>query len=83
MDISEIRFHCNDLGSELTIKEYLIELLKTLWTEKVGWDMDLLVALVSEGKVNGELDDNGFLDELDEKNEKKANALIMMVIENL
>lgn len=71
-----IRFYCDDLGKEVSIGEYLIELLTSLWSEgegfsgkrpfgNSGWENDLRRPLVSAGLVWGELDSDGYLEDYD------------------
>lgn len=60
-----------------TIRDYLIALLATLWEEKDGftgkrpfgnsdWDGDLIVALIQAGAIEGELDEDGYIDSCDD-----------------
>lgn len=73
----EVRFD-SDAGDNLTIRDYLRVLLETLWEEgegfsgkrpfgNSGWDRDLYVPLVKHGFISGKLDENGYIDEIDEK----------------
>ncbi|AOJ09634.1 hypothetical protein [Burkholderia mayonis] len=74
----DVRFHCDDLGREVSIREYLGELLTTLWNEgegfsgkrpfgNSGWYLDLYCALVAAGQLDGELDDDGCLVKCDQR----------------
>lgn len=60
-----------------TIRDYLITLLATLWVEKEAfdgkrpfgnsdWDGDLVVALIRAGAIEGELDEDGYLNSCDD-----------------
>lgn len=62
----------------LTIKEYLCKLLRTLWRHQEGfsgkrpfgnsgWEYDLYIPLVKAKVINGEIDEDGYLDSVDEK----------------
>jgi hypothetical protein len=81
----------DDQFPELTIGEYLILLLKTLWTEEEsfngkrpfgnsGWKQDLYVPLVRSGLVDGKIDEDGYIDEIDEA---EADALILNLIDRM
>lgn len=63
-EILALRFTSMDLDKELSIREYLIELLSTLWTEEEGfsgkrpfgnsgWKGDVAVPLVKAGAIKG------------------------------
>lgn len=74
----------------ITIRDYLCNLLSTLWKEKErfsgkrpfgnsGWECDLYAALVSNGFIFGELDEDGYLDYVDEESaDKFVHELIMV-----
>lgn len=90
-EIAELEFYSSDLGELLTIREYLKTLLKTLWIEgegfsgkrpfgNSGWQFDLYLPLIAAGVVKGKLDDEGFIEEVDEK---AASNIIKQVIETL
>jgi hypothetical protein len=60
-----------------TIREYLIALLEALWDEQdgfdgkrpfgnSGWDCDLLVPLIRAGLIDGRLDEDGYIEEIDD-----------------
>lgn len=66
----------SDAGNNLTIKGYLKELLSTIWAEgesfsgkrpfgNSGWKYDLYAPLVKSGLVKGELDEDGYVQEID------------------
>lgn len=74
-----------------TIREYLCNLLLTLWDEgegfsgkrpfgNSGWDYDLLEPLLKAGLIEGKFDENGYVDEMDEK---AGNDLIRAAIRRL
>lgn len=90
-EIANLTFYSNDLGEEITIKEYLKTLLLTLWAEgegfsskrplgNSGWEFDLYVPLIGAGLVKGRLDDYGYIEDIDES---KASKIIKQVIESL
>ena len=70
--ILDLPMPSNDVNAA-TIRDYLKALLSTLWYEdesfsgkrpfgNSGWKNDVYVALVTASVVNGELDDDGFLE---------------------
>lgn len=88
--VLEIPMGDNDADAR-TIKGYLIALLWALWQEgegfsgkrpfgNSGWEYDLYKPLLVHGAVKGRMDEEGCIEELDEK---KANALIYSAIEAL
>lgn len=90
-ELDKIKFYCNDLDKEVTIKEYFIEILKRFWEEKEGfsgkrpfgnsgWDWDLFIPLIKAGLIKGELDEDGDIEDFDEK---QANEIISNYIDTL
>jgi len=74
-----------------TIKEYLIKLLTELWEKgegfsgkrpfgNSGWEHELYLPLLQVGAVNGRLDSDGYIEEVDSD---AANTLIFDAIEAL
>lgn len=72
----DLRFRCDDLNRWLTIREYLIALLDRLWDElegfsgkrpfgNSGWEYTLAVPLIENGFVNGIIDADGYVEEID------------------
>jgi len=72
----DVTFQCDDLNREISIREYLGELLSTMWAEgegfsskrpfgNSGWEFDLYRALVKCGAVEGSFFEDGGLDEYD------------------
>lgn len=68
----DIKFHCDDLDGEITIRQYLKQLLLTLWAEQEGfsgkrpfgnsgWDFDLYAPLIKAGAIKGVLDSDGYV----------------------
>lgn len=89
-DILEIPMKEND-AEAVTIGEYLQALLWQLWREgegfsgkrpfgNSGWEFDIYQALVYEGVVEGSVDEDGYLEDVDTK---AANQLVFKIIENL
>ena len=69
-EILEIQFEC-DIGM-VTVREFLFELLHTLWVEEEGfsgkrpfgnsgWKHAVEQALVANGVIEGELDSEGYI----------------------
>ena len=74
-----------------TIRDYLISLVAEVWSEgegfsgkrpfgDSGWEYEIYVALLKAGMVDGELDEDGYVEEVDEP---AANKLIADAIESL
>ena len=88
IEILELKFYCDDLDRELSIKEYLKELLTVLWREcecfsgkrpfgNGGWYLDLYVPLIKNKIIDGVLDDYGYIEECDkDKGEKIISECI-------
>lgn len=73
----EVRFD-SDAGDNLSVRDYLYELLKTLWYQgegfsgkrpfgNSGWEYDLYAPLIKAGFIKGELDEDGYVMDFDEK----------------
>ena len=73
--ILDIPMGDNDAGAA-TIRDYLIKLLRTLWSEEEGfsgkrpfgnsgWQQEVMVAMVRAGAIKGSFDEYGFLDSFD------------------
>lgn len=86
----DLRFD-SDAGDDLSIREYLCELLLVLWAEgegfsgkrpfgNSGWEHDLYKPLIKAKLVPGELDEDGYLETVDQF---KADALVRKLIEHM
>jgi hypothetical protein len=84
-----IRFHSFDLGREVTVLEWLKELLLTLLIEEEsfsgkkpfgnsGWKSDAEAALIKAEILKGELDDDGCIVECED-----SNPLFLEIVSNL
>jgi hypothetical protein len=80
----------NDADAD-TIGDYLVALLRKVWEDgdgfsgkrpfgNSGWEFDLYKALLVAGYVGGELDDEGYLDNVDVIS---AQALVAHAIDSL
>jgi hypothetical protein len=89
--ILALEFDCGDLNQPMTIRNYLLTLLATLWEEEEGfsgkrpfgnsgWKHDVHRALVTAGVVTGTLDRDGWLDTCDDK---AADAVIQACIAHM
>jgi len=89
--ILQLKFKSGDLNKELTIKDYLKELLTELWKEgegfsgkrpfgNSGWEYDIYVALVKNKVIKGEFDDDDYLEDYDSK---EADKKMLEVISSL
>jgi hypothetical protein len=90
-DILKIEFEAIDLRYTLSIRQYLKELLKTLWKEgeefsgkrpfgNSGWQYEIYEALARNGLVASQLDKDGFLIKFDKQ---VADELVLRLIEAL
>ena len=88
MNLIDIPMEENDAEAK-TIGEYLKKLFCMLWEEgegfsgkhpfgNSGWQYDVYAALIKAGVVNGKLDSNGYVDEIDYG---QADDVILKVIE--
>lgn len=78
-----------ELEGVVTVKDYLYNLLATLWQEQEGfdgkrpfgnsgWEYDIYAALIGAGVISGELDEDGYIDSID--NSVAAHQLVMDLI---
>jgi hypothetical protein len=76
-EVLSLRFECSDLDREVTIREYLCELLLTLWREgegfsgkrpfgNSGWQYDLAPVLITSRVIDGRIDEDGYVEECDD-----------------
>lgn len=74
-----------------TVRDYLVALLAELWREEQmfsgkrpfgnsGWQYDLYLPLIVAGFVPGVLDEDGYIDNVDDK---RADAVIASAIRSL
>lgn len=74
-----------------TVREYLVALLTELWSEQEGfsgkrpfgnsgWNHDLYLPLLEAGMVDGALDEDGYIDQVDSD---RADVLIADAIARL
>ena len=87
----ELVFYCDDLDRTLSIREYLKELLRKLWKEgegfsgkrpfgNSGWEWDVAKPLIRFGVINGALDEDDYIEDIDTK---AFNKLILELIDEL
>ena len=90
-EILNIEFECMDLDRKMTIKDYLKKLLSELWIREEGfsgkrpfgnsgWQYDVYKPLIAKGLISGSLDEEGYINECDDK---KADSLILDLIKSL
>ena len=91
--VLDVKFYCNDLGRELTIREYFRELLSALWREKEmfsakrpfgnsDWDIGIYRAIVDAGLINCQYGEDGEFD-VDVLILKKMDEVILDAINGL
>lgn len=87
-DALDFVFDGGDLQETMTIREYLRNILDTLWAEEEsfnskrpfgnsGWQWDVYQALIRGGFIDGKLDSDGYIAKFDEK---KANQFVRELI---
>lgn len=65
-----------DMSDVVTVKDYLWKLLSTMWFEQEGfsgkrpfgdsgWDFDIYQALIAGGAIEGTLDEDGCIDNIE------------------
>lgn len=75
-DALDVRFYCDDLGQEVSVREYFRALLSTLWSEgegfsgkrpfgNSGWEYSLYAPLIKSGFIPGDLDEDDGVNEVD------------------
>ena len=89
--IGDIEFYSNDLLKKVTVKQYLHILLRDLWLHKdgfsskrpfgnSGWEYEIYAALINARFIEGELDQEGFVVEI---NESVADLLVVNFIQEV
>jgi hypothetical protein len=89
-DIGILKFYSSDLDKEISIKDYLKELLYEVWKDgegfsgkrpfgNSGWEFDLCKCLVTNNLVSGFLDEDG---ELEDYDVREADKLVLAYIKN-
>lgn len=90
-EIKNIKFYCDDLYKDVTIRDYLVKLLEKLWIEQEcfngkrpfgnsGWESDLMKPLIECGAIDGTLDEDGYIEDCDNK---KGDEIILEIIKSL
>ena len=90
----DVDFYCEDLGFTLTVKDYLKQLLSTLWIEEEGfsgkrpfgnscWKYDIIYALIESGYLAGKVkrDEYGVIDS--EFDGEDAEDFILCLIKSI
>ena len=89
-DILEIKIENDDFPKKTTIKDYLKRLLETVWEEQEmfsgkrafgnsDWCYDLYIPLIKAGVIDGELDEDGYVNKCDNP---KGHKIIMDCIKS-
>lgn len=88
-DVLNLEVSCDD--RPLTIRSYLINLLSELWAQRESfsgkrpfgdsdWEFEIYTGLIKAGFVDGELDDYGYVESLDQD---EADMLIQSCIASM
>lgn len=87
-EILNLKFASRDLGKECSIRDFLKELLITLWQEEEmfsgkrpfgnsGWKSDIEKTLIENKIISGKFDEDYYIEEYDdEKSDKLMKKLI-------
>ena len=81
----DVKHDCDDLDKKVSVRGFMYELLKELWTEfegfsgkrpfgNSGWEYWVYTVMIKEGIIKGKLDEDGFIEDIDEN---KAHKIIM------
>lgn len=76
LDVLNLPMQEND-AEAATVREYLVALLDQLWSRgegfsgkrpfgNSGWQYDLYLPLIQAGMIQGTIDDDGYIDDVDE-----------------
>ncbi len=90
MNLLDLPLPPNDSGA-ITIRGYLAALLIQLWKQgesfsgkrpfgNSGWEFMIYASLIKHGVVSGELDEDDFVEEVDDK---KADTLVLEAIREM
>jgi hypothetical protein len=74
-----------DLDKEISIKQYLYDLISTLWMEgegfdgkrpfgNSGWEYEIYATLIKHQLISGELDEDGYVKDM---NDDEANKFVL------
>ena len=88
-DILNLKLNNSDFDEGLTIKGYFRDLLITLWKQgegfsgkrpfgNSGWEYDVYKPLIAAGVIEGSLDEDGCIEECDNR---EADKFIIKLIE--
>ena len=75
-EVLALKFKSRDLNKTVTVRQYLFTLLSTLWKDgecfsgkrpfgNSGWEYDLYMPLIKAGVINGDIDEDGYLQDCD------------------
>ncbi len=75
-DILVLKFKSQDLGKQVSIREFFYLLMKELWIEKEEfsgkrpfgnscWDSDLIKCLITNKLIKGKIDSYGYIEDYD------------------
>jgi hypothetical protein len=90
-EMLDLKWHCNDLNKEVSIREYMKELLTTLFSEgegfsgkrpfgNSGWENELAKPLIAGEVLEGVVDEDGYAEDFDQD---ELDTLIFALIEAL
>lgn len=88
--ILDLPMENNDSGAD-TVRGYLVALLAEVWEHaesfsgkrpfgNSGWDWDLMLPLVKAGYITGKVDEDGYLDDCDDRAGQKLIAAAILAL---
>lgn len=91
--VGSLTFYSIDMDGSISIKEYLKRLLCQLWLDNdsfivdkpfgnADWADSIYACLIKNKIIEGDIDEDGFLHNLEYPEQKKADILIMALINN-
>jgi hypothetical protein len=77
-NVLDLKFYSKDLGKNITIRQFFFELMEKLWLQQEcfnskrpfgnsSWDSDLIVCLIKNNLIKGELDEDEYINKYDNK----------------
>lgn len=89
-----VAFEYHGRETTLPLRNYLRTLLSDLWARtsqfegkrpygSSGWKTDVFGAMIRSGHIKGELDENGWVETLTDKERQKADKMIQVLINDI
>lgn len=90
-EIKLLTFYCDTLMEEISILDYMKRLLITLFKElegfsgkrpfgNSGWEYDIAICLIKNKVINGKLDEDGYVEDI---NDKQFQEVLLEIIKSI